>query len=242
MIYVYVHRNDSKRNLRLQDQTAILASPPTYGPGMIDSEGYLMTPRERVLETLSFRRTDRAPYDLMDGRIWPELYAYFATAHGLHDRDSILDFLGTDFRWIEVALKDAGGATKTPSHQVTAETTDTSDGPLGSARTVADVGRLYRGGRKPSDFAMPDFKAIRARWPDHAMVLLPHATPYFWASCQQFGLQEAFYKMVDAPAVYDALLERISVDSQALLLHFLTAAVGCVDIVDSGTTWRDNTA
>ena len=68
------------------------------------------------------------------------------------------------------------------------------------------------------------------------MVLLPHATPYFWASCQQFGMQEVFYKMVDAPAVYEALLERISVDSQALLLHFLTAAVGCVDIVE---LWDD---
>ena len=47
-----------------------------------------MTSRERVLETLAFRKTDRAPYDLMDGRIWPELYDYFATAHGLHDRVS----------------------------------------------------------------------------------------------------------------------------------------------------------
>jgi uroporphyrinogen decarboxylase len=195
-----------------------------------------MTSRERVLETLAFRKTDRAPVDLMDGRIWPELFDYFATAHGLHDRDAILDFLGTDFRWIEVALKEAGGAAKTPSHQVTAETTDTSDGPLRSARTLADVGRLYGGCRRPSDFDMPDFRAIRARWPDHAMVLLPHATPYFWASCQQFGMQEAFYKMVDAPAVYEALLERLSVDSQALLLHFLTAAVGCVDIVE---LWDD---
>ena len=63
-----------------------------------------------MLETLSFHRTDRVPCDLMDGRIWPELYDYFATAHGLYDRDSILDFLGTDFRWIEVALRDTGGA------------------------------------------------------------------------------------------------------------------------------------
>jgi len=106
-----------------------------------------MTSRERVLETLSFCKTDRAPCDLMDGRIWPELYDYFAMVHGLHDRDSILDFLGTDFRWIEVAQKEAGGAAKSAPHQVTAETTDTSDGPLHSARTVADVVRRYQGGR-----------------------------------------------------------------------------------------------
>jgi hypothetical protein len=32
-----------------------------------------MTSRERVLATFFFRRTDRAPYDLTDGRIWPSL-------------------------------------------------------------------------------------------------------------------------------------------------------------------------
>jgi hypothetical protein len=41
-----------------------------------------MTSRERVLDTLAFRRTDRAPCDLMDGRTWPVLYDYFATARG----------------------------------------------------------------------------------------------------------------------------------------------------------------
>lgn len=197
-----------------------------------------MTSRDRVLATFSFRRTDRAPYDLTDGRIWPELYDYFAAAHGLHDRDAILDFLGTDFRWIEVSLReDSGsGTARAAAQRAMVETADYSAGPLRSVRTAADVQQLYRGGRKPSDFTMPDFRAIRARWPDHAIVLLPHATPYFWASCQQFGMQDAFLKMVDAPDAYEALLERLAVDSQALLRHFLTAARGHVDIVE---LWDD---
>jgi len=31
-----------------------------------------MTSGDRVVATISFRRTDRAPHDLTDGRIWPD--------------------------------------------------------------------------------------------------------------------------------------------------------------------------
>ena len=77
---------------------------------------------------------------------------------------------------------------------------------------------------------------LRDQWKDKAVVFLPPAVPYFWKSCELFGMENAFYRMVEAPEVYTALLDRMALDSEAILLHFLEKAKGQVDIVE---LWDD---
>ena len=60
-----------------------------------------MTSKERVFATLKFKPTDRVALDITEGVIWPELYDYFSIKHNIKERDEILNFLDTDFRWIE---------------------------------------------------------------------------------------------------------------------------------------------
>ena len=196
-----------------------------------------MTSRERVLETLAFHPADRLPYDLTDGRIWPELREYFLLEHGLRSNDEIFDFLGTDFRWIEVSLTpEAQKARSADSPRTPTETADYAAGPLASARIVDDVHRLYRPDLLPSELEMPDFRAFRRRWPDHAVVLLPYATAYFWTTCRLFGMERALTTLADAPEVYRALLDKLAVDSHAVLEHFLERSRGFVDVVE---LWDD---
>ena len=59
-----------------------------------------MKPRERVLRTFRFEATDRVPFDLMEGNVWPELQDHFRRRHGLETSEEVQDFLGTDFRWV----------------------------------------------------------------------------------------------------------------------------------------------
>ena len=61
-----------------------------------------MTHRERVLKAFRFEMPGRVPYDMMEGSVWPELLDYFREKHGLAKRPDVLDFLDTDFRWLNM--------------------------------------------------------------------------------------------------------------------------------------------
>jgi hypothetical protein len=59
----------------------------------------MMNSRERVLKTFRFESTDRVPFDLMEGCVWPELLDYFRERHNLQDVASVIDHVDPDFRW-----------------------------------------------------------------------------------------------------------------------------------------------
>ncbi|MHB1485885.1 MAG: uroporphyrinogen decarboxylase family protein [Saccharofermentanales bacterium] len=207
----------------------------------------MMTSRERVFAALDFKKTDRIPCDITDGRIWPELNDYFRSEFGFETNDEILNFLDTDFRWIEPVYRpqkkyaDQEIIARNPPQQVAEadpenqpKDMDCSAGPLSSVETLDDLDKAYK--IKVLHFDNIDFKAFRKKWPDYAIAIQSFAKAYFWESCAQFGSTEVFYKINDFPEVYDAFLRKLEVESTAILVNFLEAAKDDIDIV---AIWDD---
>jgi len=190
-----------------------------------------MTSRERVIRTLQFEKTDRAPYDLMEGSPWPELMDYFRDKHGLEDKEEILDFLDTDFRWTSVVnvgpTKSSPGIWSSPD-QLQAHTKYVSNGPLADADTVADV-ESYKW-PDPQWWQPGDFQAARRRWPDHALVFSAGWKPLFWSACEAFGMEGALIRILNAPEVFDAFIRRHHEFYMDILSRGLNAARGFCDI------------
>jgi len=190
-----------------------------------------MTPRERVIRTLQFQQTDRVPYDIMEGAVWPELADYFRDKHGVQDADQIRDFLGTDFRWVSVVNT---GPTKWlwtpgPSHgEREPRTKYVGEGPLADAETVADV--ESHEWPDPRWWQPGDFRAARRRRPDHALVFSPSWKPLFWSACEAFGLEGALIRMISAPDVFNAFIRCQHEFYMDILSRGLNAARGLCDI------------
>ena len=191
-----------------------------------------MTPRERIFAAINFEKTDRAPCDITEGRIWPDLDNYFEREHGLHNRDEILNFLDTDIRWIEPTF------TNTDLVTTSRDTVSCSTGPLANAETVEEVTKGYEsayanffGGNDTNVFCEIDYAAFRKKWPDHAVALIPFAVPYFWESCSQFGMDEVFFRIHDKPELYEALLKVSHTRSMRNLTDFIGKSGGCADIL-----------
>ncbi len=190
-----------------------------------------MTSRERVIRTLQFKQTDRVPYDLMEGSVWPELADYFRDKHGLQDPDQVRDFLGTDFRWVSVVNT---GPTKwiwTPgaSHgEDEPRTKYVGEGPLAHAETVADV--ESHEWPDPRWWQPGDFRAARRRRLDHALAFSPSWKPLFWSACEAFGLEGALIRMISAPDVFNAFVRRQHEFYMDILSRGLNAARGLCDI------------
>ena len=186
-----------------------------------------MTSRERVLRTLQFEPTDRAPYDLFEGEIWPTLMDYFRHEHGLEDRDQVHDFLGTDFRWIErrylgpEQITKAGGEPMVFSQEV-------AKGPLAGAETIAEV-EAYEW-PDPAWWQPGDYAAARQRWPEHALVFLPGCRYIFWSACQAFGMEAAMLKMLTAPKLFDAFVRCQHEFNMDMFFRNVKAARGHCDI------------
>ena len=170
-----------------------------------------MDSRERVFRTLRCEPTDRPPYDLMEGAVWPELQDYFRERHGLNDGAAVVDFLDPDFRW-------AGPPNRSPDAWDYFWRWISDDyrkgraaGPLASAETVAEVEafRLPDPAWWSVDNLAERLEAARARWPDKALVYFCPLLPLFWTSCEIFGAEEALIKMVAQPRIYEALIRRL---------------------------------
>jgi len=190
-----------------------------------------MTSRERVICTLQFKKTDRVPYDLMEGSPWPELMDYFRDKHGLQEKDEVLDFLGTDFRWASVVnvgpTKSSPGIWSSPD-QPQGHTKYVAKGPLADADTVADI-ESYQW-PDPKWWQPGDFRAARTRWPDHALVFSAGWKPLFWSACEAFGMEGALIRMLNAPEVFDAFIRRHHEFYMDILSRGLSAARGFCDI------------
>jgi uroporphyrinogen decarboxylase len=170
-----------------------------------------MNSRERVFRTLRFEPTDRPPYDLMEGAVWPELQDFFCRRHGLDDAASVVDFLDTDFRWAGKGIEPPETGEwfwqwVSPDYEI-----GRAAGPLAAAETVADV-EAYRFPDPswwPIDGLEETLAAAKERWPDKVLVYGSSMLPLFWTSCEVFGAEEALVKMVTQPRVYSAFVQRL---------------------------------
>ena len=188
-----------------------------------------MNSRERVLKTFHFQRTDRPPYDLMEGCVWSELMTYFREQHGLVDPEQVLQFLDPDFRW--AFLQYIGPPPEIPQPEAISTpgaSKDVAMGPLAEASSVADIeGYAWP---DPSHLMPGDFKGMRQRFPNKALVLCPGWMPLFWTACELFGMEPAMIKMLRSPQVFDALIRRQHEIVMDILTRSARAARGICDL------------
>jgi len=107
----------------------------------------------------------------MEGSVWPELLDYLQCTHGIHGSDDVLDFLGTDFRWVSVVNTGPAqppGRTWPSQDEHKAHTKYVGKGPLAGAETIADV-ESYQW-PDPRWWQPADFEAARTRWPDRPIL------------------------------------------------------------------------
>ena len=191
----------------------------------------MMKPRERVQAALRFQPTDRVPFDLMEGAVWPDLMDYFTHKYGLQTAESVQDFLQTDFRW--VGLRYVGPASDPKDLSVNKDqpkrySSRVVGGPLAGADTVRDVERHHW--PDPRWWEPGDFAAARRQWPDHALVFGHSWMPLFWSACEAFGMEAALIKMYTQPDVFEAFVRRQHDFYMDILARGLQQATGVCDI------------
>lgn len=188
-----------------------------------------MNARQRVLDTLHFKPVDRAPYDLMEGCVWPELLAYLKEKHNLENTNQVIEFLDPDFRWgfsgflpaPEDQPANAGPQTGNASKPV-------GTGPLADAQTPADVSRFPY--PDPDLWRTSDFQVLRQKFPDKALVFCPGWMPVFWSACEAFGVEAALINMVSNPGVFEAFTRRYQARVVEILRRGSTQASGWCDL------------
>jgi len=170
-----------------------------------------LTARERVRRTLQFQETDRAPCDLMESIVWPELQEWFAIHKGLSDPDDVRDFLDLDFRWFWPNPEPPDTIDFNDPMYSLPYTGDYSDRsverPLREVRTVDEMLKKHAW----PDPEWWDFKPVhdlRAKYPDKAIVLLVHWTMLFMNACDFFGMEEALVRLVEEDEVFVEFLRR----------------------------------
>ena len=189
-----------------------------------------MNPRQRVLRTFDFQPTDRPPFDLMEGCVWPELLDYFRQSHHLENEAQVIEFLAPDFRWVFPAYTGplAAPAPEPPPAADKARSKAVKKGPLAGATTLAEV-EAYPW-PDPAWFGPGDLAAARQRWPDQALVFCPGWSPLFWGACEAFGMEEALMNLVSAPHLVEAYIRRQHEFYLGLLANCLPAAGQVCDI------------
>ena len=209
-----------------------------------------MSHRERILRTFEFKRVDRTACDLMEGQVWKGLAQYFELECGLHNDFEVFDFLDTDCRWVFLSYNgpsliddptvinaDAdilGAATlyalrcsgigfsngTSMKDMIGTYSDDAAARPLKGAETLGEVdGYPWV---DPSWWQVPDFAAVRNRWPDHALVLHPGWFPLFCGAANAFGMEDALIRMIGQPKLLIAFLEK----QHAVYMDILQRAVG----------------
>ena len=153
-----------------------------------------LTPRERILKTFAFEKTDRPAIDIMENNVWESLMDYFQKERGLNSLEDVLSYLNCDTRWII-----AGTPEQLSMVAIDADALDERQNFGGSGKllenveTVEEIRSLYK--PNVNDIIYPDFKKAREDHPDHALIFTPCWNPIFSGACDAFGMQEAMLKM-----------------------------------------------
>lgn len=162
-----------------------------------------MTARERALEVFKYRQTDKPCFDLMESTVWDQLGYYFYTQHGCKRGEDVRELLDCDFRWSHIfETDDILPDTDVLWHSNPSYSDSAGGYLLAGAESVSDVDRLF----KPDPYVrpIPDFKAMRAAYPDKALVFCISWTPIFSGACVYFGIEETMVKMALEPEIYKA--------------------------------------
>jgi len=190
----------------------------------------MMNSRERVLKTFQFETTDRPPFDLMEGCVWPELLNYFKNSFNLTTYNEVIEFLDPDFRW--VFLNYTGPpADQEPLAEITEEKAQSKkvmEGPLSNADSESDI--ESHPWFNPSYLQPGDFASARARWPYKALVFCPGWMPLFWTACELFGVESAMVKMMTQPEIFKAVILRHHEICMDILRRGAKAANGICDL------------
>ena len=188
-----------------------------------------MNSRQRVLNTLNFQPVDRAPYDLMEGCVWPELQQYFRTTFGLEDYDQVIEFLDPDFRWGFSGFQTPPEeANPNPSTVEAKASRVVGSGPVAGARTPSDLNDYPY--PNPDLWGTSDFKTLRQRFPDKALVFCPGWMPVFWTACEAFGVEAALINMVSQPQIFEAFTRRYQENVLEILRKGSQQAAGWCDL------------
>ena len=192
----------------------------------------MMTHRERVLKTFQFKKTDRVPYDLMEGSVWSELLTYFQNKHRLANTFEVQEFLDTDFRWIGMQYRGPNSDIEPVAPQtngVTTHSNSIAQGPLAQARTIAEV-ESYSWPNPARWQPFGNFAQDRSRWPQHALVFSTGWWSLFWGACEAFGVEVALVNLITAPALFECAVSCIHERYMDMLTRGLEAAHGHCDI------------
>jgi uroporphyrinogen decarboxylase len=190
-----------------------------------------MNSRQRVLKTFSFEPTDRPPFDLMEGWIWPELLDYFKLNYGLENNDQVTEYLDPDFRWTWVEYvgpQPDAGETAAPVEASRTYTVKVMDGPLAHAETEADLDAYTY--VNPDWYQPPDFRGLRQRFPEKALAFCPGWMPPFWSAVNAFGMEGALTKMLTQPDLFHAFSRRHHQRFMQILRCLAQAARGVMDV------------
>lgn len=189
-----------------------------------------MNQRQRVLQTLRFEATDRPPFDLMEGCVWPELLEYFRLQYGWESPERVIEEIDPDFRWTFLQYQGPPLPEAEPAPPATPLKTPkaVAGGPLAGASTAAEV-EAYPW-PDPSLLGPADYAQVRRRFPDQAIVFCPGWMPLFWTVCEVFGMQAAAINLLEQPALIQAALEHHHHFCMDLLRRAAPAARGHCDL------------
>ena len=163
-----------------------------------------MTARERALAVFRFEGTDRPCFDLMEGTVWPKLGHYLRGKYGALTNEAALNLLDADFRWSHLYGKELPLAAEDPKWEIHSAYSDAiGNRLLADAHTAREVDRLFR--PDPAARPIPDFRAMRAEFPDKALVCCIGWTPIFSCACEHFGIEGAMIRMAAERETYKAL-------------------------------------
>ncbi len=192
-----------------------------------------LTSRDRVLRTFRFEETDRAPFDLMEAIVWPGLQDWCRAQLGLGDKDAILDHFDVDFRWFWPEVKPPAGIDLLDPRYFMPYTGSFSDHtqprPLKDVQTIEEMLEKHAWA-DPTWWDMSPVHAVRARYPDKAIVMLVHTTMLFMTACDFFGIEEALLRFLSED---DVLLEFLRLQNEFAMAAFRRAcreAQGSADI------------
>jgi len=161
-----------------------------------------MTHRERALKTFAFEPTDRPALDLMENCVWSELGDFFAKEYNLNTTEEILDFLDSDFRWsVTWPKKQSEEEEEERKYSVELE-----EGYLADVDSVAELDKKFN--PDPERPIISDFKAMREKYPDHALIFCPGWMPAFYSACSDFGMTNALCKMAVEPEIIKAYVTK----------------------------------
>ena len=164
-----------------------------------------MTARERALAIFRYEDTDKVCFDLMESRVWDSIGNYFCVEQGLETDEDVREFLDCDFRWSQ-EFGDAKPLPRTKEEIVGLSHKNYSDSQggylLGDVTSVAEVDKLFN--PDPYEREMPDFRAMREKYPDKALVFCVSWTPFFSGACSVFGMEKAMMTMALEPELYHA--------------------------------------